>query len=717
VQGEISTPIQDLAERARRVSRDHDYSPYALEEREDELGELLTAFDGLVSGIRERDDALRRSERHFRSLIENGSDLVMVLGGEGVIRYVSPSVCRLVGRGADELEGHPWEDLVHPEDAPGVRALLEALKARADASRTAEFRVRHHDGSWPVLEAITVNRLADPAVDGIVVNARDISERKRVERELKQAKEAAESVDRAKSRFLASINHEIRTPMTAVLAMTELLELSELSVAQARYVDIARNSGNQLLHVIDDILELSWVDSGQLSLDSLEFDLYVLVEQVLDLFAQRAHAKNVELCSLIEAEVPRYLHGDPRRLRQVLINLVGNAVKFTDHGEVHVHVATVSTDDDQRSTMLRFTITDSGIGVPEALRGQLFAPFVQGDYSPTRRHGGAGVGLAVSRSLVDLMGGEIGLDSLDTGGSSFWFTAGLERAKAPSPSPPRPDGSWAGRRALVVDDNPVARDYLARQLAQLELRVDQAEDGRTALTELRGASADGDDYDLVFVDYAMSGMDGAAVVRAVRADHHLRDVRLTVMTSLNDNVSREALGWLVFDAQLAKPVKQSELQALVESAWSDPHPFPSAQATVPRALYIRPRPGKPRSEPRILLAEDEPTVRESLTLLLSSMGCAVDTVSNGAEALAATHETTYDLILMDCQMPEVDGYQATREIRVAEGGNRHVPIVGMSGYLLEGDRDRCLSAGMDDYLIKPIPMAMLEAVLERRLRT
>jgi PAS domain S-box-containing protein len=715
VQGEISTPIQNLAERARRVSRQHDYSTCSLEERDDELGDLLTAFNDLVTGIHQRDDALRRSERHFRSLIENSSDLVIVLARNGTIRYVSASVRRLLGHEPNELEKQSWRTIVHHDDASSIRAVLEEVSPSPDALQVVEFRIQHRNGNWRVMEAVVDNRDVDGAIGGIVVNARDITERKQTELELKRARESAETVEHAKSRFLASINHEIRTPMTAVLAMTDLLERTNLSVDQARYVEITRNSGDALLHVIDDILELSWLDSGQVALDSLDFDLYAVVEQVLDLFVQRAHGKSIELCSFVESDVPRYLRGDPGRLRQVLINLLGNAVKFTDSGEAHVYVELARGDSSEKDVTVRFTVKDSGIGVPETLHSQLFAPFVQGEDPAKRRHGGAGVGLAVSRSLVALMQGDIGLDRDTDRGSSFWFTARLQSVDSTGEVPSPVSRPWRSSRALVVDDNDVARGCLSTQLRQLGLRVDEAEDGKTALTMLRGASVEHDGYALAFVDGGMPGMDGMAVVRAARADHRLRDIRVALMTSLNDRVGGDASGWASIDAQLSKPIKQSGLQAVIEAMWS-PSRNPSAPPALLTGQLVQGNDSRrERGEMHILLIESDLAVRESMMLMLSSLGYLVDTAINGVEGVAAASETVYDLILMDCQMPDMDGDEATLEIRRREGAMCHVPIIGITGYVLEGERTRCLAAGMDEYLTKPIPMATLAAILESRL--
>lgn len=715
VQGEISTPIQTLAEGARRVSEEQDYSMCALEERNDELGDLLTAFNDLVNGIRQRDEALSRSERHFRALIENSSDLITVLGQDGTIRYVSPSVNALLGQDPCAFAGRPWQTIVHQDDAVSIQTALEEAIPSSSESRTFEFRIQHRDGDWRVMEAVVENCAIDEAVDGVVVNARDITERKQAELELKSAKESAEAVERAKSRFLANINHEIRTPMTAVLAMADLLERTDLSPEQARFVEIAKSSGDALLHVIDDILELSWLDADEVGLDSIDFDLYAVVEQALDLFAQRAHSKGVELCSLVESDVPRHLRGDPGRILQVLINLLGNAVKFTDNGEVHLRVEIIPDDSSEKRALLRFNIKDTGIGVPETLRDRLFVPFVQGDDTTRRRNGGAGVGLAVSRALVTLMEGDIGLDSEGESGSSFWFTARLRVVDA-SLEAPSPDSTlWWGVRSLVVDDNDVARDYLAKQLRHLGLRVDEAEDGRTALTMLRGASVQEDAYELAFIDNGMPGMDGMAVARAARSDHRLRDIRLVLMTSLGDRTASDASNTAAIDAQLGKPIKQSRLQTAIDTIWSaspDSLDRPrSATATPSQSI------GSDRAEEerRILLVETDQAVRESLLLILTALGYIVDTAVNAREGLAAASSAAYDLILMDCQMPDMDGCEATMEIRRREGGMRHVPIVGIAGYVLEGERDRCIAAGMDEYLTKPIPMAALAAILESRI--
>lgn len=711
VQGEISTPIQDLAERARRVSRDGDYSPCAVEERDDELGDLLVAFNDLVTGIRERDDALQRSERHFRSLIEHSSDLVFVIGHDETIQYVSPSAERFLDYRPDELAGRTWRVFVHGDDRDAVEEALEGASNAAGESRTVEFRIRHGDGGWSVVEAVVDIRDADDVAGNVLMTVRDIDERKRAELELRRAKETAEAVERAKSRFLANINNEIRTPMTAILAMTELLGRTNLSTEQSRYVEVARNSGDALLHLIDDILELSWLDSGQVALDSLEFDLDAVVEQVLDLFAQRAHGKGLDLCAFVDPAIPRRLRGDPGRLRQVLINLIGNAVKFTDDGEVCLRARSVDGGAAAGEVSIRFTVEDSGIGVPDTLREHLFQPFVQGDESNTRRHGGAGVGLAVSRSLVGLMQGEIDMNTDVVDGASFWFTANFRVVASGQETGPGTAREWRDALALVVEDNGVARGILATQLRGLGLRVEEAEDGTTGLSMLRAAAAAGDPVRLAFVDNGMPGMNGLAMVRAVRADHRLRATRIALMTSLADRAGDGEEGVFV-DAQLGKPIKQSGLAETVAVLWAATPPRFDEAVSVPRGHDPR-APVRPAlSDTRVLLVEDDEAVRESISLMLTALGYVVDTAVNGAEGVAAAAADVYDAIIMDCQMPQMDGYEATMEIRRRESGRRHVPIIGITGYVLEGARDRCIEAGMDEFLTKPIPMATLAAILE-----
>jgi PAS domain S-box-containing protein len=834
VQGEISGPVQDLVTQARAALGGHRYeAPAPQRDRDDELGVLVGAFTGLVDQVRRRDADLRQSERQFRSLIENASDVVTLVDREGIVRYQSPAGERLLGLAADSLLGSRMLDLVHEADRTALSQGLDDVQTSRERRWLGEIRLRTAGGDWRVVEVAAVNRLDDPAVAGVVLTARDIAERQRAEAalrdsdrrfrevvehaadaffllgedgrildvnqesceslgysrdellamtmgdidaafhpdqvagpdetrrvtvqghhlrkdgvgfpvelrigrfesagrrlmvalarnmvlrervstELKKAKEAAESADRFKSRFLANISHEIRTPMTAVLGMTDLLQRSELSAEQARYVEIARSSGDALLSVIDDILELSWMDSGQVVLDSLDFDLHALVEEVLDPFAQRAQAKGLELAAVVENDVPRYLRGDPRHLRQVLLNLLGNAVKFTERGTVDVRVTL--EQDDEVEPLLRFTIRDTGIGVPESLQAKLFEPFSKAEILPARRTGGTGVGLAISRALVAMMGGEVGVDSQPGQGASFWFTGRIER-RVPATRDTGGRPILTGVRALVVDDNATARVCLRDQLEGLGVLVRVAERGVRALETLRRCAAGGEPIDLAMIDYGMPGMDGAVLARAIRADPGLATTRLVMLTSLADTVDTAELRELKIDAQVTKPIKQSRLGDVLEGllvATPVTDPAESLASYAASAQDPRGRRRTDRPIPQVLVADDDRAVRQSMALMLGAHGYRVEVVADGHEVLAAMGETRFDLVVLDCQMPELDGYETTRRIRqrAAQDGFENVPIIGISGYTLDGERERCLEAGMDEFLTKPIPMAMLAAVME-----
>ena len=651
---------------------------------------------------------LRVSEERSREILDYLEDAYTEVDLRGNYVFVNDAYCRMFNRTREEVAGRSYKDFFDSERSGLIREAYQQVYKTGQPVKGFEHEFR--PGLFNEL-SIWLKRDKSGKPIGFACTLRDCTKRKLYEQELAEAKRAAEAANKAKSAFLANMSHEIRTPMNGILGMTELALSTELTNEQSEFLGMVKSSAEALLVILNDILDYSKIEADKMILDPVAFNLSEMVGDAMKSMAVVAHKKGLELAVDIAPEVPPDLFGDSARLRQVILNLVGNAIKFSNAGEVEVSVNLHEIHEEQAS--LVFSVRDTGIGIPAEVQARLFQPFEQADSSTTRHYGGTGLGLAICKRIVELMGGRIWVESRAGEGSTFFFTVGLgiSQVRRVTPAP----ADLNGLRALVIDDNATNRRILVELTQRWGIRTDAADSGRAGLESLERAANSSDPYDVILLDEQMPGMGGFEVIERIQSQPNLQGPTILMLTSSDQTTSAVRCHGLGISAYSIKPVKSSELLSMISRAVGSAAPQKMVRAARSVNAATAVTSGGEKSL-LVLVAEDNPVNQKVTVAMLERLGHRPVVAADGLEAIAKWSETVFDLILMDVQMPNMDGLDATRQIRALESDGRRIPIIAMTAHAMSGDRERCLEAGMDDYVSKPVTRARLEQALGKSVR-
>ncbi|MGD1055825.1 MAG: response regulator [Solirubrobacteraceae bacterium] len=685
----VLTPMRRVAEAAVQLGEGKHGASVQGHPR-GELGVLARAFNEMARTLEERELSLRITGERFQGILDNANATIYVKDADSRYLLVNREFERIRGLKAAEILGHSEEEISSPETGRQIRSRDQAVIDSATAM-SFEQELLTPDGPKTFLSLKFPVQSENGRVIAIAGISTDLTGERQI---LAEAVEAS----RLKSEFVANMSHEIRTPLNGIVGMTSLLSDTPLDPIQREYAAALEASSQALLGVINEILDFSKIESGHLELDPTDFELRGAIEEACQMLSEQAHSQGLLISHTIDAQLPRTVNGDRGRLRQILLNLLSNAIKFTPAGEIFIHVTHEEAD------MMRFEVSDTGIGIDGEHAARLFEPFVQADQSTTRLFGGTGIGLTIARQLAQQMGGAIGAHPREDVGSTFWFTAALPAVATPE-EPVRSRPELQGLRALVVDGYETNRTIFTQYLSGWGLASESTQSSAAALETLEHAARSGVPFQLMLLDLDLPEADGMQLVRAIRDRPMLRALHLLLLSS--SRPERTSFPDLGVSVVLHKPIQQSQLYNAVAEAFT----------AAPSQREHEPRPTAPTDAdgPLVLIAEDNPINDQVATALLRKQGLRSVVAHNGREAVEmALGSDDYAAILMDCQMPELDGYEATRRIRDAESG-RHIPIIAMTAHSMTGDRERCLAAGMDDYLSKPVRAEELEAVMAQHL--
>lgn len=673
------------------------------------LGAILLANHRLRREIGER----RHAELRLQNFAASASDWLWEMDRQLRFCYFSERFAELTGVPPSALLGKTRQETGIPNvDRAVWDSHLDDLANHRPFRHFVHPRVK--DSGQTVWLSVSGTPAFD--TDGTFIGYRgtgaDVTEQVEARERLIEAKEMSEQAARVKSEFLANMSHEIRTPINGVLGMNEILLATDLSEKQRRCANTVRRSAESLLRVINDVLDFSKMEAGKLEIRHGSFDLRELVEDIGDLFAEAAHNKGIELVCAFPVDAHVNFRGDVGRIRQILTNLVGNAIKFTEQGEVVIRAQEIEDDDAPGNLIVRFEVRDTGVGIVKEKQQHIFSPFAQVDGSANREFSGTGLGLAISSQLAQMMGGQIGVESVSMQGSSFWFTVPLIKELTRASATLPPEEALQEFRILVVDDNATNIEIYTHQLSAWKADFDCATSGAEALEYLRAASASHRPYSIVVLDMHMPGMDGMMLARAIADDPSIADVRRVMLSSIGDQLEAAQYQALGIEAYLTKPVRQAEFYNCIVSVLDSAHSCADTKTDQPRSEAA-----KPALQGRVLLVEDNLINQEVACAFLSSMGLEVELAEDGLAAIEMWSKASYDLVLMDCQMPKLDGFEATIAIRRIENeqARRRSPIVALTANAMQGDREQCVAAGMDDYLTKPFTESQLRAVVSQWL--
>src|SRR6202167_5837946 len=708
----ITGPLLELADVAGRVSQEENYTLRAVPRGSDEIARVIRSFNQMLDRVRDREDALHEERRILRALIDNVPDFMYVKDVESRFVVGNASLARSVGvPGPEQLLGKTDRDFYAKELADAyLQNDQNVMRTKQPLFDREEECINEKGDKIFLLTTKFPLLYARGEVTGIVGVGRNITGRRKAEQEMQRAREAAEAASRAKSEFLANMSHEIRTPLNGVIGMTDLALDTDLTAEQREYLETVKMSSDSLLTVINDILDFSKIEAGKIDLEAADFNLRDCLETTLKTLALRADEKGLELLCEIAPAVPEVVEGDSSRLRQVLANLVGNAIKFTHKGEVALSVQLASKDGDDR--LLRFTVSDTGIGIPAEKQKLIFDPFTQADTSTTRKYGGTGLGLTISSRLVNMMGGKIWVESEIGRGTQFHFTVQFKRVgRTTQMETTAPPELLHGIKVLVADDNATNRRILEGMLKRWDMQAKSVESGDEALAELCAAGKAREPYALILTDMHMPGMDGFKLVERIRQLPELSTATVMMLTSSESRGDAARCKGLGVSAYLLKPIRLSELREAIARVVGAREQHSAISLVTPGSVKD---PQAASETLRILLAEDNLVNQRVTTRLLEKRGHRVVVAATGREALTALEKDNYDLLLMDIQMPEMNGMEATARIREKEkitGG--HQPIVALTAHAMKGDQELCLAGGMDGYLAKPIRAQELDQILDQ----